>query len=262
MKAAGKKIKVTKTWLADEYARRKETNPSYSIRSYAADLGLTKTVMTDLLHEKRALSRRAAKQIASKLGFSPAETEQFLKDLGIRPTRRTEKSEKSEQELTIRQLKEDQWRLISDWYHIAIMRLIQTREKNHDEDFIGEQLGLSNVEVKAAISRLHRLGLIEIKGDTITRAYDLVKVGGEGSSMAVRKYHLQNLELASKSLEHDPVEERFFNAITLAIDPNQLDEFEQKINEFCDTFAPKNPGKRSVVYTLAVQFFRPRRSPK
>ena len=73
--------KSYRTTLLDELTRRKNKNPSYSLRAYARDLGISSTSLSDVLSAKRNLSRKNALKVAEKLGYTSVQTESLLSQI-------------------------------------------------------------------------------------------------------------------------------------------------------------------------------------
>jgi transcriptional regulator with XRE-family HTH domain len=59
-------------YLAQELLRRKERNPSYSLRSFARDLRLSPSCVSEILNNKRSPSPKNVRKIAEKLALDPA----------------------------------------------------------------------------------------------------------------------------------------------------------------------------------------------
>ena len=57
------------------------------------------------------------------------------------------------------------------------------------------------------------------------------------ANQSIKNYHGQSLDLAKQSLNIDPVESRDFSTITMAIDPDQLNEAKEMIRKFKREFA-------------------------
>ena len=103
------------TWnrlLADELVERKQRNQAYSLRAFARDLGVSASCLSDVLHEKRQLSKKHTHSIAKKLCLSPNEARALRE--------KKEKILSSPHYLT---LEEDVFHLVADWYYFAILNL-------------------------------------------------------------------------------------------------------------------------------------------
>src|SRR3954468_13014795 len=68
----------SQTFLSEELARRMKSNPRYSQRAFARQLGLSAGELSEILRGKRSLSLRSALRVASSLGLSPSETRHLI----------------------------------------------------------------------------------------------------------------------------------------------------------------------------------------
>ena len=245
-------------WLLDELTDRKSRNPLYSLRAFARDLNVGKTALSDVLAGKRNFSRQAALQVSEKLAWGPRRTKIVLEEIQSR-TKAIPLSPKSdsidlEEYLQIR---EDQFKLISDWYYIGILTLARLRNARADSDWIAKRLGISELQARAALDALERLGLIELKNGKLTRTTLPIATASKTPSPAIRNYHRQNLRLAEQTLEQVAMSKRIFSAISITVDPTKTTEAEALINEFKQKFADLMDGgpRSKEVYTLSIQFF-------
>ena len=54
----------------------------------------------------------------------------------------------------------DTFAVISDWYHYAILSLLEVTDARLDPRWISKRLGINRLEARLAIERLKRLSLI------------------------------------------------------------------------------------------------------
>jgi len=65
-------------YIQSEFARRLSSNPQYSLRSFALQLGIDHSTLSQLLREKRALTPRMIKTLGARLGLRTEEIEKFV----------------------------------------------------------------------------------------------------------------------------------------------------------------------------------------
>jgi uncharacterized protein (TIGR02147 family) len=249
-------------WIEEAYRRRKQTNPAYSLRAFARYLGVSSGRLSEICAGKRVLTEKAGQKIAFKLGLSPEEAHSFLGS--IRRDRHERKSSPSlsisvesgedTDEQSFSQLTFDAFRAISDWYHFAILSLMDTRHFKSEPRWIASRLGLSVIEVRGAIDRMKRLELIEEKNGKLVRTEAHLSTTHDVSSAALRLSHRQTLEQAIASLEEIPVELRDITSISMAIDVTRLPAAKKLIKDFrrqMSTYLEK--GNKSEVYNLNIQ---------
>lgn len=242
-------------WLIEDYSRRRERNAGYSLRAFARDLKVSKTALSDVLSGRRDFSKKAAVKVAQALTWSPKRTAVMLNEVA-RGSSATSLKTDSVDRTEFLQLQEDQFKLICEWYHIAILNLARLKRHSADPKWIARRLGISEVEAKGALNVLERLVLIEIKREKIVRTSAPVKAGGDEPSTWIRKYHRQNLRLAEESLERDPITRRVVSALSFPMNAKTLPLAEKKIaafkHEMAELFETPNTDD---VYTISIQLF-------
>lgn len=238
-----------KNLLLQELTRRQSRNSAYSLRAFARDLGIGVTTISDVLADKRNLSKTNLQKVIERLLVSPLEQEKLwenYKHLMHRPSAVDDRT----------LLEEDVFRMIADWHYLAILNVIKLKDFNGTSAWVAARLGLKEEEVDEAFERLERLELVRKNRDTYTRTKKSLSTTRDIPSAAIRKHHSQNLTLAEQSLHRDPVETREFASITLAVNPAKLSlakdlllRTRKKIVELLDN------GDTSEVYTLSFQLF-------
>lgn len=228
-------------------------NPSYSMRAFAKKAGLTSSALSEILRGKRRVSRELAERVAQRLCLAPDQASALLE---LFPAKLTYDATAREAAISYTQLNMDHFYVISDWYHFAILSLVETQGYRHEPAWVARRLGIKTTEAKAAFERLERLEMITIdKKGRATRHDVHYATSDEVASVSLRKLHAQNLELARRSLEDDEVHERDFTAMTLTIDPKDLPDAKKMLREFTDRFAKRlERGAKKEVYKLCLQF--------
>ncbi len=236
-------------WLRAEYARRRAKNPYYSLRAFARHLQIPSGPLSEILVRKRPLSKKMAAKIAARLGFTVFETELFVNPATAKKLRYKDASK------TYQQISSDRFSVIADWYHFGLLSLMRTQDFKNEVPWIAKRLGISNTEVRSAMERLFRLGLIRKKGRSFEPTGNLATTQDVPSS-AGRQYLNQGLQQAASALENTPIELRDITSITMAIDPAKLPIAKKLIQQFRHNLAElleEEPS--SEVYKLNVQLF-------
>lgn len=235
-------------WLEREYLERRSRNRLYSIRSFARQLGVSKTSLAEVLAGKRDLSKKNALTVAAKLNLSPAEQTALLDSV-----RRARGREVAHPE---HRLSDDVFRAIADWYHYGILNLAKLPSHEARPEWLAERLGIPVSDVVAALERLVRLEFVEIQDNKLIRKVGSLDTIADVPSAAVRRHHAQTLRLAETSLERDSVETREFGVITCAIDASKIALAKERIRAFRRKLAVElESSSPDRVYTLSMQFF-------
>ncbi|MBT4791667.1 MAG: DUF4423 domain-containing protein [Halobacteriovoraceae bacterium] len=235
--------------LKNYFGAKKAKNPVYSLRAFARDLSVSVTALSDVLAGKRNFSHKNAQKVSEKLCFSPAQYQKMLFEINQRKVIPSHQQE-------ILQIKEDEFRLISKWYNIAILTLSQQEKVPASASKIAKRLGISTKEATHSIAILKRLNLLEMENNILKRTSLPLRTTTDIPSYAIRNYHKEHLELVRSSLDNVPVEMREICSMSLNIDPTKIKKAKDMINKFKEEFtlemektAPKE------VYNLALHFY-------
>lgn len=218
------------------------------MRSYARKLSISAPALSEMMNGKRNITNKTALKIFERLNISPEEREKLSK---------ISKSKKMVSGKQYLQIEMDHYHLMSEWYYFGILSLAETENFNDDPAWVAARLNIKIHEAKTAIDRLERLGLLKKnKSGTLEATGASFKTTSDISSAAIRKNHVDNLELAKASLEIHDVSERDMSSMTMAIDPDLLPEakkmiqdFRRKLTEFLES------QKKCEVYKLNIQLF-------
>ncbi len=242
------KNEVCKKVLINEYLRRKQKNQAYSLRAFASFLNIGVASISDCIAGKRALSLKNLLKIKEKLSLSPAETELLLS--------KTKRHNQIDIDWEIIYLKDEEFKIISDWYHYAILELSYIKNHKADPVWIAKFLSISELEAQIALERLVNLNFIKIERDKIKKLTPPISSSKDIPSSAVRKRHKQMLEIASECIENEPIEKRKFFEITMAIDPALIPKAHEMMIKYgrkiCKILESKN---QKEVYSLSMSLF-------
>jgi len=255
-----------RNYLARVFEERCQRNPRYSLRSFARDLEFSPPRLSGVLNGKFGLSRAAAEKIAKILPMNADERAWFCDSveaeharspaLRARALDRLESAKSSFQNLGA-----DQFRVISDWYHFAILELTQIETyRRGDAAAMAKRLRITPHEVEQAIGRLLEFDLLVEDAAGKLGITGSFFANAEGTpSDAIRSHQIQLLRRAEQAVHDQTVEEREIRSLTVALSPSQLVEFKRLIADFqkkVQARADVDPGPKTEVYALAIQLFR------
>jgi uncharacterized protein (TIGR02147 family) len=154
-------------------------------------------------------------------------------------------------------LKEDEFRMVADWQHLALIELTRFQNCPDNPEWLGKRLGLSSHVVRESLDRLKRAGLIRVQGLRLTPGQDLLKVLSSTPSPAIRQHHRQVLDRAKESLETVPMALREFGTLMIGISPSQIPEMKEFLREIRAEFERRfgKASDRKAVYALSTQLF-------
>lgn len=235
--------------LNNVFLERRSRNPRYSLRAFANSLEVSRTTLSDVLSGKRHFSTKNALKVASRLSLSPEETRELIVETqGLKS--------KALPTLGFQILEEDAFRMISDWYHYAILNLARLKNNRGDAFWIASRLGISPLEARTAILRLSRMGYVEIRDGRLFRTSAPLDTPVHISNEALRKYQKQNLRLADISIDRDGLDRRYVSSMVFATKPERVMKAKKMISKFRERLTQylecDNP---TDVYTLGIQVF-------
>jgi uncharacterized protein (TIGR02147 family) len=252
-------------------------NPAYSLRAMAGNLGVSSSNLCEVLKGKRGFSAEAAVKVAHRLGCNETEREYFSLLVQLDATNSPELKEtllRRLGELNPRPVKAhdltlDIFRVISDWYHFAILEMTYLDGgtagsagggalKDLDPKTIADRLGISKLEAELALERLLRLELLEADGaGGYRKAKSELLVQARVPNEALRKFNRQMLDKASAALETQGADSRISATQTVPFGRDDLPAAERIIDECMARLVQlsKRSKKRTDVYHLGIHFF-------
>lgn len=154
--------------LKNELIRRTKQNPNYSQGAFARDIAISPSRLSEILSGKQGMSVKVAIGIAKGLRFN-AEEQEFFGTLvecqhgRSRLARETARLrlEKFRHRRRFLPMREDLFKTLSSWYHLAILELQKLDEFQLDASWIAKQLDITVDEAAEAIRCLQKLELLK-----------------------------------------------------------------------------------------------------
>jgi uncharacterized protein (TIGR02147 family) len=250
-------------YLRDVLEDRSRRNQSYSLRAFARDLGMSAARLSEVLNHKKGLSVEAGSHIAEALGLNRKET-QYLCDLVQLRHARSESARKiasarikCQSVKEPKQLADDIFYVISEWYHFAILELTFIDGFKSDVKWIARSLLISQAKAKLATNRLIRLGLLQKVKGTLVKTDKYLTTSDGIPSEAIRHLTRQLLQKAGDALEVQPIDDRDFSTVTMAIDKNRIPEAKRIIADCRRALIDLlESGCQTDLYCFSAQLFR------
>lgn len=248
-------------FLGNEFVRRKHRNKSYSLRAFARDLNISASRLSEILSGKHGLSEKTADLIADGLGLKTKQR-QRLKDLILAEHARSAKVRELAQKRIDeaksvdpdKKLREEEFRIISDWYHGAILELTLLPDFKSEESWIARRLGISAQLVSEAIERLMNVGLLARKQGELVAVPEVHFTTTDIPSAAIRKFHRQILSMHHESLLNDQIHEREFHSMIVALPKEAVAEFGAEMRKFTKKFWEKySNSPKEDLYSFSLQ---------
>lgn len=258
------KIESYRDFIVREFQQRKKRNPAYSLGAYARDLGIPAPNLSQVLHGSKGFSLARARLIAAKINLQDEEKELFIHLVQAQHARSSserklalEKAHQVQLALEYSELEVERFKIISDWYHFAILELTELSEFQSDSAWIAQRLQLPTELVKAAVDRLFEFGLLQNREGRWSQSQEHLAVPTSNPSHVLREYHRQILAKAESAIENVSVDERDFSAVTISISEKTYPQAIQLLKEFRRNLAKilQEAPEKDRVYCLSLQFF-------
>lgn len=251
------------SFLELEYQERYAKNPRYSYRAYARDLTISPSYLSEVLKGGRGFSPDIAVTVSKALKLNSYDEEFFISLVQSQFGRTFLKRKTAKERLKVlrekwnpQKVSSEVFKVVADWYHMAILEMVQLKGFKANGETVSKRLGISEQSADEAIERIVEFGLAERVGHSL-KVSDIMTVGDNVPSMAIRSFHSQVIEKAQESIEGQGVEQRVLSSNFFAIDEQDIPRARAAIQEFVETFAADFSvgGKKDRLYALSLQFF-------
>jgi uncharacterized protein (TIGR02147 family) len=232
-------------FIKKEYILRQKRNPKYSLRAFAKYLKVDVGSLSQFINGRRNYSLKKMNHMAHILGLKNEETVSLI---GQKP----KDFEVAEPET---------FHLLSKWYYIAILELLELENFDPNEEWIAKKLGLSIDVVKTALDNLFNANVLILMPNhkwknnwnslTTQKSEDV-------DHLELRELQKQLLKLAEHSIDHNPGTKKSHSTYVSAVDESLVPEIKKEIKNFrrkiADLIENKSRVKNSV-YCLQINFF-------
>ncbi len=240
------KPNVLLTALNRIFAERRARNQAYSLRSFAASLGVSSGALSQILAGKRRVTPKTGLRLIDCLQLPQTEAREIMQSI---------KKPKSSQ-VVFQDIDQETFAFVSQWYHFAILTLGDLSSSVWDADWLSKRLHVPRQQICEAMDRLERLGLVDLNGGKYRQTSGALSASYDIPCEAVREAHRVLLDRARDSLSQHSVDEREFSAITVAINSQRLPEIKRLIKEFRRKLAGMlTDSSPDRLYALTVNFF-------
>lgn len=244
--------------LDKEMKIKLESNPNYSLRSYASYLGISASSLSRILSGQIDITPKVFKVIGEKLNLTP---DQYAEKLNLLQVKKAQSNIRNIKDGELNVIDMEMFNLISDWYHYAILHMCSMPDFVSDPKWIARRLGIDDESlIEQAVARLLENKLLDI--DEEGRYYktdEIIAIKDYSfSSVAMRERQKQILELSAEKIDSVPMELRDHSTVTIPVDENLLPEIKDRIKKFRRTlgnYIIKNNLNSEQIYELQISFF-------
>jgi uncharacterized protein (TIGR02147 family) len=246
--------------------RKKQSKLRMGSLAKGAGIG-SSSLLSMILTGKRKLNLWHAEKLADALSLKGKHKKYFLAMLrfqnGKTLSERTEAQQemlKIKQGLPLSSLLLEQYRFLSQWYYPVLYILAGIPSTKWDLKILSKRLGgrVNPKQIQAALDDLVKLGILKLEGKSYIRLIEHPVTEEDLRHTAIQSYHQQMIESALVALEQ-PIDQREFNGVTIAIPKEQLPvvkdkirEFRKEINEYLAEYEPTS----DEVYQINLHLFQ------
>lgn len=234
--------------LQNELLSRCRKNPSYSLRAFSKQLGIDQSLLSKILRGKKPISKKMILELSRVLKIPKANLNRYL-----------EISTDSTERQNHFYILQDQFDLLSDWYHFAILELSNLKTFKSDPKWISGKLGITVSEVNIAIERLIRNEFIKVQKNG---KWQIFRPSNDWSnpeitSAARKQYQKQILEKSISAIQNVSYEYRHNSSLTLAINAALIPDIKKMLNKYRDELNQfsEEKGGYTDIYQLSLAFF-------
>lgn len=239
--------------LRTRLKEKMQTNPSYSLRAFAKNLGISPSGLSMMMNGKTPITLSSISKIGMKLNFSHQEIEDLQMSL------------LTEKNFTVMKVKDfevidsDRFELIKEWYHYGILNLMRTKGFQQKPAWIAKRLGITITDVQSAVERLEKVGLIKIENGVwvdISSKFTS-HTNNKQYSEAAKKNQIQLFTKALDCIEKVDFTNRNHTGTTIAISVKDLDRAKERITKFRKQFMAEFDREMNAdeVYHISVALF-------
>lgn len=211
--------------LNEVFDRRVQGNPLYSLRSFARDLSLAPSTLSEILNKKRGISARRAAAIAKRLDFPDWQQELFV-DLATRDHAKSPRL----RELALARLKYTALKnrrnvlnnlamsALTSWLDLAILESTYLKDFQPCGKWLANKLNISEDEVSRSIRRLKAAKLLKVnsEGRWIDVSPCFTTSDGVPSEF-IKSFHCSTLRLAEEKIRGRGLENRVVKGVVFSI---------------------------------------------
>lgn len=226
---------------------RRSKNPRYSLRAFARDLKISPARLSGLLNGYALPGKLVRDHIVGELNLEAKQRERFLYLVGKYLQERKDSR-------APHVLDDNELQLLPDWRHFAILNIMEIADFQSDSSWISNRLGLTEAEVKDSLEKLLQAGLAVEEGGKLRPTYSNTSSSHDIPSSALRHFHRQFLNIASKAMDEVPVDQRDITSLILAGDSLNLGKVKLLAKQFRkEACSILENGRRDELYNISIQ---------
>jgi uncharacterized protein (TIGR02147 family) len=230
-------------------------NSKFSLRAFAIKLGLSSSTLSEIMNEKRSVSKAKAQAIIAKLNLSEKERNQIKK--AFENSNKLDGLKKTPNKRREVLITESEFYLMADWRYFAFMGLTRTSDFKSDPNWIAQRLGITTKEANEVIKNLLAQKIISKDYNGNIRDNNMTyRTSEEFPEELIRHRQVNGLKKVTELIENkNSLQVGFFSTITT--DVKKLNEAALMAEDFLKRLSLflADSTERTEIFELQVQLF-------
>jgi len=252
-------------FLADWYAAKKGENSSFSYQVLANRAGFkSKSFFPQVVDGSRNLSGESVFALSRIIGLKGKSFTYFELLVGFNQAKSNAQKDHFFRKIIAVQspvsstlLLRDRYEFFSHWYHSTIREVITWYDWDEDYRKLARMVrpSITPFQARQSVKLLQKLKLIQKKGCRWVQTEPDLTTGDTVQSLAVEKFHLQNLNLAGEAIDSVPASQRDISLLVAGLSQQTYETVKQEIVDFRKRLISiiSSEKKPERVYHLSMQ---------
>lgn len=242
------KLEFRRTLLSDEFARRCLKNNRYTLRSFARDLAIEPSTVSQLIRGKRTFNDHYFSAVCRALNWAE---EKVIKD----------EQAYIESKTSLKMIPPEHTFVRTHWYCFAILELTHVKHFKPSIKWIAKTLKLHPQAVEEAVRKMIETGALIITEEDrwIDNYGNVTFIENEDMDIETGREHQKGLlDCAKTSIDKNSGEAKSHTNITFAMSKHQVPVYKQLVKEFRERLLlqmqeVQNP--KDAVYCAQINLF-------
>lgn len=252
-----------RSYVRREYEQRFKRNPSYSWRSFARDLKLSPSMLSEFLKGRYGLSRAKASYIAQLIRLDQPNTEHFIDLLEagfhrLPAQRELARLRATERLAQTHAISAEVISQLMDWTYFAAMEIlgIQKGQLPEESGWLKPFRQYAQ-RAREAVGQLNKLDLLREENGGVVPRDEITIAGEQAREEDTIHLHSQVLDLAQKALKELSSEDRESISAFASVNKDDLPEMRKELNDALMEVLNKysNRPKADAVICVSLQGF-------
>ena len=254
------------TILLQVLDERIRSNPSYSMRSFARDLNIAPSTLSEILKGKKGISSQKASEIVKTLRLPDWQASYFMNLVALKHSRkRSDKDaaakniEALKSHVNVEKVKAEALKSLTSTLDLAILESIHLKNFNNTHEWIADKLKVTPAEILFCVERLVSAKLLEISSEgKWTDLSPFFSTTDGIPSEAIRSFNIDILRTMEKKIINEPVTDRVMKSVIFSVEEKHMIEARNILDDAIAkivNLSSKSEEKKDHVVCFSSQLF-------